>query len=75
VLFCLNIGAIQAAVESVTGPVFPADVYGLSGLPAELVWTDVVKILFMALGLSFIATLYPAWKAANLDPVEALRYE
>ncbi len=75
VLFCLNIGAIQGAVESVTGPVFPADVYGLSGLPAELVWTDVVKILFMALGLSFVATLYPAWKAANLDPVEALRYE
>ena len=75
VLFCLNIGAIQGAVEQITGPVFPADVYGLSGLPAELVWTDVVKILFMALGLSFIATLYPAWKAANLDPVEALRYE
>ena len=75
VLFCLNIAAIQAAVESVVGPVFPAAVYGLSGLPAELVASDVLKVLFMALGLSFIATLFPAWKAANLDPVDALRYE
>ena len=75
VLFCLNIGAIQRAVESVVGPVFPADVYGLSGLPAVLEPGDVFFTLFMALFLSFIATLYPAWKAAKLDPVEALRYE
>jgi len=75
VLFCLNIGPIQAAVESVFGPVFPSDVYGLSGLPASLETGDVMFTLFMALFLSFIATLFPAWKAANLDPVEALRYE
>ena len=75
VLFCLNIGSIQRAVESVVGPVFPADVYGLSGLPAVLEPGDVFFTLFMALFLSFIATLYPAWKAAKLDPVEALRYE
>ena len=75
VLFCLNIGAIQSAVEKVTGPVFPSDVYGLSGLPAVLEPGDVFFTLFMALFLSFIATLYPAWKAAKLDPVEALRYE
>ena len=75
VLFCLNIGPIQSAVESVFGPVFPSDVYGLSGLPASLEAGDVMFTLLMALFLSFIATLYPAWKAANLDPVEALRYE
>ena len=75
VLFCLNIGWIQDRVESVFGPVFPSDVYGLSGLPAVLEPGDVLFTLFMALFLSFIATLYPAWKAAKLDPVEALRYE
>lgn len=75
VLFCLNIGAIQAAVETVTGPVFPAEVYGLSGLPARLQTGDVFLTLGIALTLSFLATLYPAWKAAKLDPVEALRYD
>lgn len=75
VLFCLNIAPIQSAVESVFGPVFPSDVYGLSGLPASLETGDVMFTLLMALFLSFIATLYPAWKAAKLDPVEALRYE
>lgn len=75
VLFCLNIETIQGAVESVFGPVFPADVYGLSGLPASLETGDVLFTLLMALFLSFVATLFPAWKAAKLDPVDALRYE
>ena len=76
VLFVVNIGAIQGFVESIFGPVFPADVYGLSGgLPAVLEMGDVMFTLCMALFLSFIATLYPAWKASNLDPVDALRYE
>ncbi len=76
VLFCLNIGAIQGVVESICGcQVFPQDVYGLSGLPSKLEFSDVLLTLGIALTLSFLATLYPAWKAANLDPVEALRYE
>jgi len=75
VLFCLNIAPIQSAVESVFGPVFPSDVYGLSGLPASLETGDVMFTLLMALFLSFVATLFPAWKAAKLDPVDALRYE
>ena len=40
-----------------------------------MAWTDVAAVVSMALALSFIATLYPAWRAAKLDPVEALRYE
>ena len=44
-------------------------------MPARLVMSDVVQVLSMALTLSFLSTLYPAWRAASLDPVEALRYE
>jgi lipoprotein-releasing system permease protein len=44
-------------------------------LPAELDWRETSAVVVMALALSFLATLYPAWRAARLDPVEALRYE
>ena len=44
-------------------------------MPSVVDWHDVVHIVIMALALSFLATLYPAWRAAKLDPVEALRYE
>ena len=76
VLFVLNISSIQNAVEAACNcSVFP-ELYGLStGLPARLQWGDVLFTLMIALGLSFLATLYPAWRAANIDPVEALRYE
>jgi lipoprotein-releasing system permease protein len=47
----------------------------LSELPSKLVLTDVVGIAFIAVLLAFLATLYPAWKAANTDPVEVLRNE
>jgi lipoprotein-releasing system permease protein len=54
---------------------FPATLYFLSRLPSVIDWREVVAVVVMALVLSLLASLYPAWKAAQLDPVEALRYE
>ncbi|GAC1340241.1 MAG: lipoprotein-releasing ABC transporter permease subunit [Acetobacteraceae bacterium] len=76
VLFCLNIEAIQGWVEAVTGAsVFNPEVYYLTHLPAKLNPREVVQVMLMALGLSLLATLYPSWRAAQTDPVEALRHE
>jgi lipoprotein-releasing system permease protein len=75
-LFCTYIGPIQDFVEYVTGQsVFSADVYYLNHIPAKIDWLEVAGILAWALGLSFAASLLPAWQASRLDPVEALRYE
>ena len=54
---------------------FQSSVYYLSYLPSELKISDVVKIALVALLLSLVATLYPAWRAARVQPAEALRYE
>ena len=76
VVFCLNIQAIQHVVERVTRTqVFNPEVYYLSHLPARLDWGQVGQIIAMALLLSLLATLYPSWRAARTDPVEALRHE
>lgn len=74
VLFCLNIETIQGWVEAVTGrTVFDPTVYYLAHLPARLDWHEVLQIILMSLVLSLLATLYPSWRAARTDPVEALR--
>jgi lipoprotein-releasing system permease protein len=74
VLFCLNIETIQGWVEAVTGrTVFDPTVYYLAHLPARLDWHEVLQIIAMSLVLSLLATLYPSWRAARTDPVEALR--
>jgi lipoprotein-releasing system permease protein len=71
-----NIAAIQRGLESLSGTeLFSAEVYFFSQLPSEVRPGEVVMIVAMALGLSILATLYPSWRAARLDPVEALRYE
>ena len=75
-LFCDNIETIRRFLESLTGTdLFAAEIYFLTQLPAEVDPVEVVAVVIMALFLSFAATLYPSWRAAKLDPVEALRYE
>jgi lipoprotein-releasing system permease protein len=76
VSFAKNIEAIRQFLQSLTGTeLFSAEIYFLSHLPAILDWNEVMQVVIMALVLSFLATLYPSWRAARLDPVEALRYE
>lgn len=74
--FAVNIEAIRQAIQSLTGTkLFPDEIYFLSKLPAQVDWTEVVIVISMAVILSILATVYPAWRASRLDPVEALRYE
>ena len=75
ILFCLNIGGIQKVVEVVFGPVFSADVYFLSNIPAKVEWNEVLVIGVFSAIASVLATLPPSLRAAKLDPVEALRNE
>jgi lipoprotein-releasing system permease protein len=76
VLFCLNIESIRQFLSSLTGTqLFNPEIYFLSRMPAEMDTGEVVSVVLMSLSLSFLATLYPSWRAARLDPVEALRYE
>jgi lipoprotein-releasing system permease protein len=76
VLFCGNIESIRQVLEKMTGTeLFSAEIYFLSKIPAVMDWSEVVSVVLMALVLSFAATIYPSWRAAKTDPVEALRYE
>jgi lipoprotein-releasing system permease protein len=54
---------------------FPPEVYGIDGLPATVDPLEVALVVGIAMALSLLMTVYPAWRAASLDPVEALRYE
>ncbi len=75
-ILALFISPIVSFIENVVGlKIFSADVYFISDLPSVLVWGDVVTICMMALVVSFLATLYPAYRAAKIQPAEALRYE
>ena len=76
VAFADNIATLQRWLEGLTGTdLFAAEVYFLSQLPAVIDWSEVTAVVLMGLGLSLLATVYPSWRAARLDPVEALRYE
>jgi lipoprotein-releasing system permease protein len=74
--FATHIEAIRHVVQDVFGvDVFRAEIYFFTRIPAQVYASDVASVVAMAFGLSFLATLYPSWRAARLDPVEALRYE
>jgi lipoprotein-releasing system permease protein len=71
-----NAETIRATLSSVLGiTLFPPEVFYLSALPSRTNPSEVFAIVAVAMGLSFLATIYPAWRAAQYDPVEALRYE
>jgi lipoprotein-releasing system permease protein len=76
VAFCHYIVPIQHFVERITGgQVFDASVFMLTALPNTIDWADVIRVVALGLILSLLATLYPSWRAARTDPVEALRHE
>jgi lipoprotein-releasing system permease protein len=76
IIICANIEALRGLISWITRTeIFSPELYFLSQLPADIDPAETTAIVLMALALSFLATLYPAWRAARLDPVEALRYE
>ena len=74
-VFCWNIESIRQGLQNFTGAeLFSAEIYFLSRLPAEVDVFEVTLVVVMALFLSFAASIYPSWRAARTDPVEALRH-
>jgi lipoprotein-releasing system permease protein len=76
VVVCMNIETIRRFLSWLTATeLFSPELYFLSKLPARMDTGETTAVVIMALTLSLLATLYPSWRAARLDPVEALRYE
>lgn len=76
ILGALNVSNIIAWIENVLNMQFlSADVYFISYIPSQLLWSDVRLVAISTFVISVLATLYPAWRAARLSPAEALRYE
>jgi lipoprotein-releasing system permease protein len=76
IVAALNVSQLVGWIERLSGQqVLSSDVYFISNLPSELLLADVLLICGAAFALSFLATLYPSWRAAGIQPAEALRYE
>lgn len=76
IAFATNIESIRQFLQGLTNTeLFSSEIYFLSKLPAVIEWEEVTTVVVMALVISIAATIYPAWRASRLDPVEALRYE
>jgi lipoprotein-releasing system permease protein len=76
VIVCLNVESIRQFFSWISGTtLFNPELYFLSQLPADMNAGETVTVIVMALTLSFLATIFPAWRASKLDPVQALRYE
>jgi lipoprotein-releasing system permease protein len=76
VVVCLNVESIRQFFSWLSGTtLFNPELYFLSQLPADMNAGETVSVIVMALALSFLATIFPAWRASKLDPVQALRYE
>ncbi|HEX5452695.1 MAG TPA: lipoprotein-releasing ABC transporter permease subunit [Stellaceae bacterium] len=76
ILFTENIEAIRQFLQDILHVnLFSAEIYFFTRIPAQIDRGEVAAVVAMALALSFLATLYPSWRAARLDPVEGLRYE
>jgi lipoprotein-releasing system permease protein len=76
VSLALNIDTVVPAIERLFHVQFLSrEVYYISELPSDLQWSDVIAISAVSLVLTFLAALYPSWRAAQLNPAEALRYE
>lgn len=75
IAFAVNIETIREALQNLTGTeLFSSEIYFLTQLPAKIDWQEVAVIIATSIFLSVLATIYPAWRAAKLDPVEGLRY-
>jgi lipoprotein-releasing system permease protein len=76
IVTAFNIDVVVPAVERLFNfQILSREVYYISELPSDLHWVDVVWTAVISLALSFVATLYPSWRAARVNPAEALRYE
>ena len=76
VITAINVDTLIPAIENFFNTeLFPVDIYLITDFPAKMRWSDVSRIVLAALTMSFLATLYPAWRASRVRPVEALRYE
>ena len=76
IVVALNISTIIPFIEGLFHVQFLSkEVYAISDLPSDLIWSDVIVIVMMSFLLSLIATLYPSWRASKINPAEALRYE